>query len=68
MSKIKLRIPKKTATETVSVGNFHAKFKPGGSITVENRGFADYLIREHGLTEDEPAAPENNKESDGGTK
>lgn len=49
--KIYLKVPSKPEAEEVSHGNFTAKLTPKAVITVDNRKFADELIREYGLAE-----------------
>lgn len=41
---IRLKVPKKPAAESVSIGYFYAEFKPGKVLETESREFADYLI------------------------
>lgn len=69
MSKIKLRVPKKPAAESVSIGNFHADLKPGSVVTTDSRQFADYLSQRFGCeeVEDKKAeTPETAPAGDGG--
>lgn len=49
--KIYLKVPSKPAANEVSHGNFHAVLTPGKVITVEDRRFADWLVREFALAE-----------------
>lgn len=64
--KIKLKVPAKTGVDSVSIGNYTAELKPGKTIETESREFADYLIRQHGLTEETTVEKTEPKKDDGG--
>lgn len=49
--KIYLKVPSKPAAEFVSHGNYSATLDPQSVIAVENRRFADYLVREFACAE-----------------
>lgn len=51
---IKLKVPAEPKQEFVSQGNLHAELVPNSTIETTNRKFADWLIRDHGLTEIKP--------------
>lgn len=48
---IKLKVPKRKLPEFVNQGNFSAELQPGKTIETISREFADFLVREFGLTE-----------------
>ncbi len=55
--KIYLRVPSHPEAEFISVGNLEVTLVPGEVAEVDNRQFADWLVREHGLAEiDKPKA------------
>lgn len=57
MSKIYLKVPSKPAAEFVSHGNFETELPAGEVIAVEDRRFADFLVRDYALAEvDKPKA------------
>lgn len=50
--KIKLKVPASIDIDFVGMGNFQTELPPGEVIEVEDRRFADWLVREYNLTEE----------------
>lgn len=61
---IKLKVPKKPAAESVSIGNYHAELKGGAVIQTDSREWADYLIAKAGCEEIAPAPAKTDAKED----
>lgn len=61
--KIYLKVPSKPTANEVSHGNHSAVLTPGKVITVEDRKFADWIVREFACAEVDPEVSRKDAET-----